>query len=314
MNLPFPLGPTTSTLTIDISNTASRPVTSVIPSGVFTEGAGFRVKRPFPTQRLAQVDPFLMLDHLGPQDYEPYEFMGAPNHPHRGFCTVSSATLVMRPGWVQWMTAGSGVIHDERPTDAFSEAGGTVEDYSPDRLPKLTLHYPTTSSTSLLTSLLPRPTSWCNLIAGTVHGHTGPVETETPITYLHYILQPGAKIASHIPQPHRDDWNVFAYVVKGEGVFGEHVDADTEGVKASAGDMVAFARELGGIDANLRSAVVITNRGKEALSVVVVGGKPIDEPVARRGPFVMNTQEEIQQAFKDFAAGKMGSLRPEVKH
>ncbi|KAJ3099353.1 hypothetical protein HDU96_010732 [Phlyctochytrium bullatum] len=364
--LPFPT-PSSATLTQDVRNTVSRPVAAVRQSGIFTEGAGFKVRRPFPVSGFEMVDPILMLDHLGPTEYGPYEFLGAPNHPHRGFCTVSYIIAgetqhhdssgyegVMRPGWVQWMTAGSGVIHDERPTDAFAEAGGVVEgfqvwvnlpkakkmiepsyqDYAPERMPKLTLLYPSnpsaeppssspTKTNPLLQTLTgastpPSNSAWCNVIAGEAHGYTGPVESETPMVYIHYILRPGAKVAWHVPQAHRDDWGVFCYVSKGRGRFGQGIDNDASGgVEAKLGDLVLFDRKSG-IEAGegKRSAIVFANEkdAEEELSVLLIGGKPLDEPVARRGPFVMNTDEEILQAFKDFAAGRLGKSHVNVKH
>ncbi|KAJ3207773.1 hypothetical protein HDU67_007253 [Dinochytrium kinnereticum] len=184
----------------------------------------------------------------------------------------------------------------------------SYQDYNPHRLPKLTLTYPTTKKHVLSSS----PKSWVNIISGEAHGFKGPVETPVPTSYLHYILQPGSKIASHVPAA--GDWNCFCYVVKGVGVFGESVEGEEEGgAEVGEGGMVVFERKVG-LEDGKRSAIVVRNGGKAELSVLVIGGRPLDEPVARRGPFVMNTEEEIQQAFKDYASGKMGTLRPEIKH
>ncbi|KAJ3193453.1 hypothetical protein HK101_004806 [Irineochytrium annulatum] len=304
----------------------ARPITDRVTSGIFKEGGGFMVRRPFPTRSLQQVDPFLMVDHLGPKDYKPYEFPGAPEHPHRGFETVSynlagesvhkdsqGYTGHMHPGWVQWMTAGAGVVHDERPTEAFSKTGGIVEgfqiwvnlrasrkmkrpryqDYAPERLPKM-----------LLKSPEGKELAWCNVIAGEAHGVKAQIETESPIVMAHYILKPGAKVTWQVKT---EGWNLFCYLIRGKGVFG--------GKAAVMGDMVRYAREHGNLGEVGTSGIVIEcpEDAEENLMVLLAGGEPLDEPMARYGPFVMNTEEEIKQAFIDYKSGKFGLIAPEIR-
>ncbi|KAI8621354.1 RmlC-like cupin domain-containing protein [Chytriomyces sp. MP71] len=324
--------------TLKIENAVSRPIASIIPSTVVTEGGGFQVKRPFPTRTMMQMDPFLMLDHLGPKYYGPYEFPGAPTHPHRGFETVSyilsgesqhhdsgGHSGIMKPGWVQWMTAGSGVLHDERATDEANKKGQVVEgfqiwvnlskdkkmktpryqDYSPEKIPKLTVTYPGAPK---------KATAWVNVIAGDAHGTKSIITTESPIALLHYVLQPGAKVAWTVPQEFRDNWNVGVYVASGTGTFGQGVVEVTGGQKAGPADFVLFSRTSGTDAVNAASAVVFSNEvdATEPLSVILMGGMPLDEPIARRGPFVMNTEEELAQAFRDYSSGKFGKIKPEV--
>ncbi|KAJ3288417.1 hypothetical protein HDU79_004850 [Rhizoclosmatium sp. JEL0117] len=340
-SFPMPVG---EKKTQPLENTTSRPIDSIIKSGVFTEGGGFQVKRPFPTRTMMQFDPFLMLDHLGPKHYGPYEFPGAPTHPHRGFETVSyiisgenvhhdssGHTGVMKPGWVQWMTAGSGVLHSESPTEEFSKTGGVVEgyqiwvnlprekkmktpkyqDYAPDRVPKVTVGFPGRRNSA---------TAWVNVIAGEAFGVKSVITTESPIALLHFVLQPGAKVVWTIPQEYRENWNTGVYVSAGTGLFGESVQDGQDASKGAqvgvAGDFVVFSKSSrnDSSGADLKSAVVFSNANdaKEVLSVILMGGVPLDEPIARRGPFVMNTEEEIQQCFRDYTAGLFGKIKADV--
>ncbi|KAI9349152.1 pirin domain-containing protein [Obelidium mucronatum] len=325
----------------EITNAISRPVQSIIKSGTFTEGGGFQVKRPFPTREMMQFDPFLMLDHLGPKYYGPYEFPGAPTHPHRGFETVSyiisgesvhhdsgGHTGIMKPGWVQWMTAGSGVLHSEGPTEESAKSGGIVEgyqiwvnlskekkmktpkyqDYSPEKIPKLTVSYPGRTATV-----------WVNVIAGSAHGTESVITTESPIALLHYVLKPGAKVVWTVPSEFRENWNTGIYVSAGTGLFGESVQDGLESAnnakKGIAGDFVIYSKTSGAsLLEGQESAIVFSNAddASEELSVIVMAGVPLDQPIARRGPFVMNTEEEIMQCFKDYSAGKFGKIKADV--
>jgi redox-sensitive bicupin YhaK (pirin superfamily) len=130
------------------------------------------------------------------------------------------------------------------------------------------------------------------VIAGEALGKQALIETVTPIMYLHYKLQPGGRVAQPLP----DRFNVFAYVVEGEGLFGR------EREKAGDGQMVMFAPD--------GDEVVIENSSdsKEVLELLLIGGVPLNEPVARYGPFVMNTTQEIYEAIEDYQAGRMGAI------
>jgi len=273
-----------------------------------TEGGGFAVRRPFPTDHLAMYDPFLLLDEMGPADYAPGEAVGAPDHPHRGFETVtymlegsfqhkdsSGNSGILNPGAVQWMTAGAGVIHSEMPSEEVMQNGGRLHGF------QLWVNLPAAEK-----MVSPRyqefppegvPVAsneagvWVRGIAGEALGVDAVIDTHTPILYLHFILQPGASHVQRVPS----EYNAFVYIVEGRGHFG--IDEPEHAVE---GNLVAFDQDGG--------QVRMTNAGDEPLSFLLLGGLPINEQVARYGPFVMNTKEEIHQAIEDYHAGRMGVI------
>ncbi|HEY0385575.1 MAG TPA: pirin family protein [Pyrinomonadaceae bacterium] len=282
-----------------------------IVEGVETlEGEGFLVRRPFPTPGLSEFDPFLLLDEMGPQDLAPGAAKGAPDHPHRGFETVTYLLAgrmehkdsqghsgKLTPGDVQWMTAGAGVVHSEMPEREFARSGGRLHGFQlwvnlprEDKLMKPRYQeipaerIPTARSTDNLVSV--------RVIAGEALGARASVETRTPIIYLHFTLQPGGRITHRVP----DGFNAFAYIIEGEGRFG------SEEKMAGRGQMVMFAP--------VGDAVLITapeNAGSQ-LDVLLIAGASLGEPIARYGPFVMNTREEIYQAIEDYRSGRMGAI------
>ena len=291
-----------------VDETAVRGVLGKVAGVRTIEGGGFAVRRPFPTEHLAMYDPFLLLDEMGPSDYAPGEAVGAPDHPHRGFETVTymldgsfqhkdsaGNSGILTPGSVQWMTAGSGVVHSEMPSEEVMQNGGrlhgfqlwvnlpAVEKMAPPRYQEFPAEeVPTTSNEDGV---------WVRVIAGEALGVDAIIDTHTPIMYLHFVLQPGASHVQRVPS----EYNAFAYVVEGLGRFG--IDEDEDAIE---GDLVAFEQNGGRVRA--------TNTGDEPLSFLLLGGLPLNEPVARYGPFVMNTREEIQQAIEDYHAGLMGTI------
>jgi len=292
-----------------MNDPAQRPVLSVIDSVRTLEGGGFPVRRPFPTAQLMQVDPFLLLDHLGPVTWGPGEGIGAPDHPHRGFETVTyllsgemqhkdsaGHSGSLRPGDVQWMTAGAGVVHSELPSDAFMENGGTLQGFQvwvnlPARDKMMPPRYQ-----DIPASRIPEATSAdgkvkVRVIAGESLGRSAVIETRTPILYLHFTLQPGAGITQPVPE----NFNALAYVIRGE------LRAGDEGRVVREGQMVRF----GGGD-SVRLAV--DEKTTEPADLLLLGGVPLNEPVERYGPFVMNTRQEIVQAIRDFNEGRLGKI------
>jgi hypothetical protein len=270
----------------------------VIPAIATYEGAGFLVHRPFPTRSLSFVDPFLLLDEMGPSDQGPGEAQGAPDHPHRGFETVTymidgemehrdSAGHAGKigPGDVQWMTAGGGVIHSEMPSAAFQEKGGRMHGFQlwvnlPKRDKMMKPRYQ-----ELPASKIPVGEAEgvrVRVIAGESLGAKAAIDTRTPIFYLHATMKKGASLE----QPAGKDFRVMAYVVDGE------VRIGGRGRKASAHELVVFEGEGD-----------VRVEADQPSNVLLLGGVPIGEPVARYGPFVMNTEEEIRQAVRDFQAG-----------
>ncbi|MEI7554039.1 pirin family protein [Candidatus Chlorohelix sp.] len=285
----------------------TRSVAKIIQTIRTLEGGGFEVRRPFPTQLLEDFDPFLLLDHLGPTDYAPGKAIGAPDHPHRGFETVTyilegklqhkdsvGNSGLLGAEDVQWMTAGSGVVHSEMPEEGFREKGGRLHGFQlwvnlPSRDKMMKPRYQDIPASRIPEAVSEDGKVRVRVIAGKAMGQSAVIETRTPIMYLHYLLQPGAKIAQPVPT----DFNVFGYVVEGEGTFG------TDGIEAHEGQMVVFGQDG-------KSVVIETT--KQPLSLLLIGGVPLNEPIARYGPFVMNTPEEIYQAFIDYQNGRMGSI------
>jgi redox-sensitive bicupin YhaK (pirin superfamily) len=287
-----------------------RPVSRVVTAHRQAEGAGFIVRRPFPGElSLADADPFLLLDHVGPQYNAPEEAMGAPWHPHRGFETVSyildgeiahhdtnGGGGIIREGETQWMTAGGGILHDELPTERMYRAGGPAHAIQlwvnlPAKLKMTPPRYQsiTREAVRLLTSS--DGGALIRLIAGDVAGFTGPGATHTPITYAHATLAPGAAVEL----PWNPAFSALVYVLTGRGTVG------AEGRPVDSGQLVVFGP-------GDYVVVAAASRQEEPLDVLLLGGLPIGEPIAHYGPFVMNTREEILQAVEDYRAGRLGII------
>ncbi len=282
---------------------SARSIENIVTSARVLEGGGFPVRRPFPNPEMDQIDPFLLLDHLGPTEWGPREAIGAPDHPHRGFETVTYLLAgenehkdskgnhgCLRPGDVQWMTAGSGVVHSEMPSPEFFEKGGTMHGFQiwvnlPSKRKMISPRYQDTPSERIPEVVLEDGKSKVRVIAGEFKGVEAVIETNTPILYLHALLEPGIELK----HPVSIDDNIMAYLVSGKGEFGENEEAHA----ASEGQLVLFAHD--GDSISLRSP------DDSSLELLLLGGTPINEPMVRYGPFVMNTKEEISQAFRDFS-------------
>ncbi|PMS18141.1 pirin family protein [Trinickia dabaoshanensis] len=287
--------------------TTSRTIRHTIAAVRTLEGGGFVVHRPFPTRMLMDFDPFLLLDEMGPIDYAPGEAKGAPDHPHRGFETVTYMLEgsfahkdsaghrgVLRPGDVQWMTAGAGVVHSEMPDPAFARAGGRVHGLQlwvnlPRRDKMIEPRYQEMPSERIPTASTSDGKVRVKVIAGEALGVKAAIETRTPILYQHFTLQPGASIVQPVPSAYR----VFAYPLSGTGRYGD------EQREIGAQRMVIFGDD---------GDAVTLSAGDEPLEVLLIGGVPLNEPVVRHGPFVMNTEDEIRQAIVDYQAGRMGEI------
>jgi len=292
--------------------TPERPVLHVVTAPTTIEGAGFQVRRPFPGIDLRFADPFLLLDHLGAVEYAPGEAKGAPWHPHRGFETVTyvmdgelahhdstGGGGVIRDGSTQWMTAGAGILHDELPTEQLLRTGGLFHAVQlwvnlPGALKMTPPRYQEIGAGQLRLLSSDDGGTLVRLIAGDLAGFSGPGSTWTPITYLHASISPGARLAL----PWRPDFNALAYVLAGAGTAGP------AGVGLHEGQLVVFGEG--------DSLSVSAGRAQESrapnLEVLILGGRPIREPVVLHGPFVMNTRAEIYEAITDYHAGRMGSI------
>jgi redox-sensitive bicupin YhaK (pirin superfamily) len=291
------------------TTTRPRSVMQVLPSISTTEGAGFTVRRPFPVGALEQIDPFLLLDHMGPVDYQPGQAKGAPDHPHRGFETVTylldgemehedsvGNRGRLGAGDVQWMTAGAGVVHSEMPSRRLQTEGGRLHGFqiwvNLPRTDKMAApRYQEVPSSRIPEVELDDGRVRVRLIAGQAFGHDGAVETHTPIEYFHVTVQPGGSV--EVPAP--ESMNAMAYVISGDG---EVAGATT----AHESDLVVLARDG---DAFTLSAPADADR---PFDVLVLAGRPLGEPLARYGPFVMNTRAELIEAVDDFNAGRLGQI------
>ena len=288
----------------------SRTVASVVNGVETLEGEGFLVRRPFPGRDLSFFDPFLLLDEMGPMDLAPGQAKGAPDHPHRGFETVTYMLAGrmehkdsrghagrLTPGDVQWMTAGAGVVHSEMPEREFAREGGRLHGFQlwvnlPRRDKMMRPRYQEIPAASIPVAQSDDGLVTVRVIAGEALGVSARIETRTPIMYLHFTLRPGATHVQRVPA----DYNAFAYVVEGRGRFG------AEGTPAGDGQMVLFARD--GEEATISNP----SDASGPLEFLLIAGVPLNEPVARYGPFVMNTPEEIHEAIEDFRSGRMGAI------
>ena len=294
----------------DPAASTPRPVARVVTAPRQTEGAGFTVRRPFPGGlSMAEADPFLLLDHLGPQVNGPDEAKGAPWHPHRGFETVSyildgeiahhdtnGGGGVIREGDTQWMTAGGGILHDELPTEKMYRGGGPAHAVQlwvnlPPALKMTPPSYQAITKEALRLLTSDDGGALIRLIAGDIAGFDGPGVTHTPITYAHVTLAPGAQLSV----PWDPAFTAFAYALTGRGTAGpEHRPIES-------GQMVVFG-------AGDHLIVAAADRQAEPLDVLLLGGLPIGASIAHYGPFVMNTRSEIIQAVEDYQAGRLGII------
>lgn len=290
-----------------------RPLDRIIESERTVEGGGFVVRRPFPTARVNHIDPFLLLDEMGPVDYAPGKAIGAPEHPHRGFETVTylmhgamehrdttGAVATIRPGGVQWMTAGSGVIHSELPTDDFLRTGGRMHGFQlwvnlPAEAKMVAPRYQGFESDELRRAPLGAGGE-VRVVAGTVMGVTGSVQTTSPMTYAHVLMRPGDEAAWEPDDGH----TALVHVFDGS--------LSANGHDAGSGRMLVFERSSGAIVLRCAPDAPVAPDGFAA-QALLLGGRPLGEPVARYGPFVMNTREEIVQAFKDYEEGTLVRAR-----
>ena len=281
-------------------------ITRVAPAHKATPAPGLIVDRPFPGPTLDRLDPFLMLDHFGPDPIRAGDTGGLNPHPHRGFETVTVMLEgsmehhdsqgnrgVIQPGGVQWMTAARGIVHAEYRGQELVQSGGTLhglqlwvnlprrfkmnppgyQDLGPERIAEV-----------------PVDGAVVRVIAGEYRGRAGPARTFTPLGVFHLRLDVGGKVDI----PVAEGWNAGAYLIRGA--------VQANGRPLREREMAVFAQAGGDIE------IVADAPG----DVLVLAGEPIGEPVVSWGPFVMSTREEIVQAQRDYALGRMGSLPDRV--
>jgi len=290
--------------------TKNRSINKIVNSLKTTEGDGFIVNRSFPTNSISYIDPFLLLDEMGPMDFKPGEAKGAPDHPHRGFETVtyllegtfehkdsSGNSGKLNAGDIQWMTAGSGVVHSEMPEVEFSKKGGRLHGFQlwvnlPQKDKMTNPYYQDIPSSKIPVVKLLEDGGHAKVIAGKAFDVESVIRTKIPIQYLHFTLNPGSEIKYHL----QSNYNAFAYVISGEGNFGD------DEKYAKRGNVIIFNND--GENIKIKSS----KDANEPLQFLFIAGVPLNEPIARYGPFVMNTKQEINQAIEDYRNGKLGAI------
>ena len=293
----------------------ARQALSVTTAPAGYEGEGFPVRRAFAGVDRRYLDPFVHMDQMGEVEYAPGEPKGTSWHPHRGFETVTymiDGTFehqdsiggggLITNGATQWMTAGSGILHIEAPPEQLVMRGGLFHGVQlwvnlPAAEKWATPRYQDIAPGRVTLLRSPDGGALVRVIAGELDGHAGPGITHTPITLVHATLSPGARLRLPWPSGH----NALVYALSGRGTVGGDGRPMASGQLAvlSEGDYVEVAA-----DRNQESRT-------GQLDVLVLGGRPIREPVVSYGPFVMNTRAEIVQALEDFSAGRMGVVPAE---
>lgn len=295
------------------NNTTIRPkhLLHITGSARHTVGDGFQIRRPLPVPEIENVNPFLLLDHAGPTEIEPSDrARGVEEHPHRGFETVTvlyegeiehrdsaGNSGLLKAGDVQWMTAASGVVHEEKHGKDFTRKGGTLE------LVQLWVNLPANRKSEkpgyqdIRSKDIPvvplEGGGFVRVIAGAFHGTRGAARTFTPVNLLDIKLEEENELTLSVPNGH----TAALYVLRGE------IELIEEDKSLQEGELAAFTAD----------GEVIRLRATEHSRLLLLGGEPINEPVVSYGPFVMNSVEEIQQAFADYRAGKMGTLDIRIK-
>ncbi|GIH69980.1 pirin family protein [Sphaerimonospora thailandensis] len=292
-----------------------RPVRSVTTAPSGFEGEGFPVRRAFAGVPQSVLDPFIHMDQMGEVEYGPGEPKGTPWHPHRGFETVTyiidgvfehqdsnGGGGTITNGDTQWMTAGAGLLHIEKPPEHLVVSGGLFHGVQLwVNLPSAhKFHLPRYQDirgreAALLASA--DGGALLRVIAGELAGHPGPGITFTPITMVHATVNPGARLEL----PWHPGFNALAYVLAGQGSVGGEQRPVRKGQLAVFGPGGALTL----------AADTAQPRAEPNLEVLLLGGRPIREPVVHYGPFVMNTRAEIIQAMEDFRAGRLGVVPAE---
>lgn len=277
----------------------NRTIKSIVPTHTVLEGGGFKVRRPAAMGRL--MSPFLLLDEMGPVVYAPGEAIGAPSHPHRGFETVTylldggmkhadsaGNSGDLNPGDVQWMTAGRGVIHSELPQDHMMENGGRMHGFQiwvnlPAKDKMMPPRYQDIPSSDIPETTSDDGLVWAKVVAGKAFDVEAVIDTVIPITMIHLKMKAGASYTHACVHDH----NVMLY--------------------AFGGSLAVEGRSLhdGGLGLLSEGEAVTMVAEEDGAELLILGGPELGEPIARYGPFVMNTRQEIYQAIEDYNNGTL---------
>ena len=305
-NLSLPRLPAPSAAALD------RPLRAVTTAPSGFEGEGFPVRRAFAGVDLSDLDPFVHMDQMGEVDYAPGEPKGTAWHPHRGFETVTymidgvmahqdsnGGGGLITNGDTQWMTAGAGILHIETPPEYLVASGGLFHGFqlwvnlpSEDKMTAPRYQDIRAEKVALVSS--PDGGALLRIIAGEVGGYSGPGVTHTPISLVHVTLAAGATVTV----PWRPDFNALVYGIAGQGRLG------VERTPVRTGQLGVF----GAGEVLTLAAAERQDGSSPAFEALILGGRPIRQPVVAYGPFVMNTKAEIAQAMEDFRAGRLGTV------
>ena len=300
----------------DIEKTAiSRKVEKVVDAPSGFEGEGFPVRRAFAQLSLESIDPFVMMDQMGEVEYEVGEAKGTPWHPHRGFETVTylidgvfkhkdsnGGGGIIGNGDTQWMTAGAGILHIEAPTEEAVLKGGLFHGVQiwvnlPSKLKWSNPRYQDIRASKLSLLASQDASSLIRVIAGDVDGNTGPGITHTPITIVHASVNPGSSLSL----PWNPKFNAIGFVLAGHGYAGD------DRVHVKSGQAIEFGH---GDFVNISASMLQDSRSDD-LELLILGGQPIQEPIAWNGPFVMNSKQVLSDALADYQSGKLGIIPAE---
>ncbi|MGB1461214.1 MAG: pirin family protein [Candidatus Thalassarchaeaceae archaeon] len=291
-----------------------RNVVEIVPTHTVREGGGFKVRRPSRMNRV--MSPFLLIDEMGPVNYGPGEAIGAPWHPHRGFETVTylldgrmqhedsaGNSGELNPGDVQWMTAGRGIIHSELPHEEFKKTGGKTHGFQiwvnlPAKHKMMAPRYQEIPSEE--SPIIKEGGVWARVIAGECMGCHSSIDTVIPITLIHVRMEEGTVLK----QKMESNLNAMIYVFGGKVTVvnalrvRDHPLPFGLGVNQQVSDgQLALLSEGNGIEI----------KSEDDSEFLILAGPEINEPIARYGPFVMNTNEEIHQAILDYQSGNFTS-------
>ncbi|KAJ4757135.1 Pirin-like protein [Rhynchospora pubera] len=274
-----------------------RQVVKMLLSELQDEGVGAKVRRSIGRPELRSLDPFLLLD-----EFQASPPAGFPDHPHRGFETVTYMLEgafthqdfaghkgTIQAGDVQWMTAGRGIVHSEMPAGPGVQKGLQLWINLSSKDKMIEPRYQELQSKDITEA--EKDGVFVRIIAGEAFGARSPVYTRTPTLYMDFTMQPG----SHLQLPIPENWNSFAYIIDGEGIFGNEKSAPIK-----SHHCIVFGSGDG---------IEVWNKSDTALRFALVGGQPLNEPVLQHGPFVMNTRAEIRQAMEDYYTGRNGFER-----
>ena len=271
------------------------------------EGDGIPVTRAFPVPDMSEVDPFLLFDHFGPINYEPEGSTGVPAHPHCGFeaitylldgevehCDSWGGMATIKAGDLQWMTTGSGLIHSELVTNDFKKSGGIMQGLQiwvnlPKKNKQAKPRYQHIQKDKIPTIINSEKNVNIKILVGEVLGRSSSVNTYSPVSIFDTQFTQPSEVSLSIPSQQI----VMVYIIEGELEF-----KDTDN-SATKGQMIYFDQT---------SDTILLNSLSQQGSYLVLAGKPLNEPIARSGPFVANTEGEIKQAMLDYQTGKMGKL------